>query len=156
MISVQAIQVLSVWATGILAGVLCGSWWGQVLSQEDATWEFFCRVHQSQNRTYGKFVPPLMIVSLLAVGGWLGMVVAFARTPAYLGFVGTAFTLLLAGVASTLVVNVPINKRIDRASATDTPPEWEGWRRSWNRGHVFRAIAAMIALLCLVQCLVAY
>ncbi|HEY3997727.1 MAG TPA: DUF1772 domain-containing protein [Candidatus Xenobia bacterium] len=153
MLMVQGVPLLAVWVTGTLAGIFCGTWWGQILAAQDARPEFFVTVHQSQNATYGRFVPVLMGLALLSVGGWLAMLVRFFPDPHQTVPVGVAEGLLLLSVVSTLVVNVPVNKMLDAWSPSQPPDGWAASRRRWNAGHVARAVFTTVAFLCLILCL---
>ena len=56
--------------------------------------------------------------------------------------------LLIFGIAVTLIVEVPINKRIASWTSTTIPPNWMELRDRWLKFHNVRSGAGLLAFAC--------
>ena len=52
----------------------------------------------------------------------------------------------------TMAFNVPLNNRLDAASAQDLAPIWSEYLRSWTAWNHVRSIAGMVSILVLSWC----
>lgn len=106
--------------------------------------EHHVAVEQGLVRTFGRFMPVAMPLSLLAVIAWAssaGTLVAWLAVAAW-GL----------GLVTTVIVNVGINARTARADASTVEQEkWRAMRGRWEFFQGFRswAFVASFALICL-------
>ena len=91
--------------------------------------------------------PPFMIL-FFGTAAACGAVVAFQATQSPVRVAGAAA--YLAGLASTMVVNVPLNNRLSSSDGGRPDRLWNSYQRSWNPANHIRAalsIAGAIGLL---------
>ena len=80
MLVLQSLQVLATWLTGIIAGVLCGAWWGQILSSGDRDATFFTTLStRTSSEPTENSMPMLMALAVLGVAAWLGITLSLCR-----------------------------------------------------------------------------
>lgn len=149
-LSVIAITAaLSTGLTGLVAGALLfGS---SVISRAERNLDgtFWLRLHQAMNRTADPLMPRLAVASAVASTGYLAMLVVRAE-PVTITLGALAALGVLAGIVSSVSVNVPLNRRIDSWSAAAPPPELGAVRRRWTRFHVFRGATSFFGFACTV------
>lgn len=94
------------------------------------------------------FVPVLLALGPLAVavvvwvnlsGSGTGMVWIWIATGLY----------LLGVLGVTMIGNVPLNNRLDRAA--DAPAVWATYQRPWTRLNTLRTVASALASFCYLQ-----
>lgn len=71
-----------------------------------------------------------------------------AATPGVLRWVAVA--LIVATVAVTLVVNVPINRQTAQWNPLNPPPDWQLLRNRWERFQAIRSMLLLLGFSCLV------
>jgi uncharacterized membrane protein len=147
MVTVLSLMVM---ATGLVAGVFYGF--------SDFVMRSLGAIPQAQgsaamvsiNRVIlrASFVPMLLALGPLsiAVAVWAYL----SGTDVAMAWVWVASGLYLVGVLGvTIVGNVPLNNRLDRA--VDASAVWAGYRRPWTRLNSLRTVAAALASMCYLQ-----
>lgn len=134
---------LHLFAAGVLTGNELGTW--AVVHPAIQRLPFAEEVHAEQEvtRRYGRFMPALMLITIVS-----GFVLAE-------GVDGTPGSLALAGsicfaamLALTLVGNVPLNVRTLRFTETDPPEQWRAARPRWDRLHATRIALDVAGFTC--------
>jgi hypothetical protein len=102
--------------------------------------EHHLAVEQGLLRTFGRVMPVLMTLSMgLAVGN--ASISGGNGGPVIFRWLGAA--LLVAALASTVAVNVPINLATGRWDAHQPPPDWKSTRNRWE---FFQAVRSWLLL----------
>jgi uncharacterized membrane protein len=90
------------------------------------------------------FMPVFFGTALLCLG--IGIYGLAEWTPASLWLVGGGAAYLFGSIAVTMVWNVPLNNRIDRADpAADNAALWADYLARWTRWNHVRTIASLAA-----------
>ncbi|MGV9775072.1 anthrone oxygenase family protein [Streptosporangium sp. NPDC003464] len=133
----RAVQFAALAATGLLMGILAG---GVLTAQAMAGQP--ANVYAAVARpTHLTFAFPMMAIMLVAVVATAALLIT-QRQP----IIAIAFLLLLVAVATTLVVNVPLNgQMISEWPAHGIPPDWTQIRDRWNAWHLFRTAVSIVA-----------
>lgn len=133
----------------LLTGFMAIVQWSLVPAQNRLDGPAYAVLEQGMNRVLERLTPALMIAGLVAGA----LTVAFALpaggprpwlTAAAVGGLGVM-------VASTLVVNAPVNHAIDGWDAAAPPSNWAVLRDRWEAGHAFRSYVGLLALACAVS-----
>jgi uncharacterized membrane protein len=103
----------------------------------------FVQLHQGRERVHARVMPVLANLALLATLGALYL----------LRGQGVRFVLVLASTLAlltlilvTLVVDLPINRRMHTWSSAEAPENWVAERDRWLRFNDIRTIASVVAL----------
>lgn len=130
----------------LLVGNEVGTWAVIHPALSTLPFEANLRPEQAIVRRYGRFLPAVMLLTLAS-----GVVVLSLRPESL------SFTLTLAGVvclgamlAVTVAGNLPINRRILRATLDTPPPAWWELRRRWDRLHAARVLLDVAGLALLI------
>lgn len=138
------LAVFSVVATGLIAGTMLGS--GIQLftyrSLPEASWTL---QHQAMDALFSRVMPPAFITTVIALVAIA--VLAFSPTR---WFFAIAALLVIATIAVTIAVEVPINKAIATWTAGAAPSNWMVLRDQWLRFHWIRTATGVLAFLCAV------
>jgi uncharacterized membrane protein len=139
------IQIFSLCAV-ILTGIVAGSMFGAGLSLyssrklPEAAWT---RRFQLEDSLFAKVMPPLSQAQLLC------LVVSLFLTHGTSQVVwGVATVLSVAVLAISIGLEVPLNKEIQLWTPGAAPAEWMTIRDRWLWNHLYRAIAAVSAFVC--------
>ncbi|MGQ0660722.1 anthrone oxygenase family protein [Sphingosinicella sp.] len=90
------------------------------------------------------FMPVFFGTALLAAG--LGVFGLVRWTPASLWLIGGALAYLVGSIVVTMVWNVPLNNRIDRADpAADNEALWRHYLDRWTLWNHVRTVACLVA-----------
>jgi hypothetical protein len=103
----------------------------------------FVQLHQRRERVHARLMPLLVTLALLATlgaaSGW--------RAPQARVYLTLASGLaVLVVIVVTLVVDVPINRRIQRWLPDAPPDNWMALRERWMRSNDIRTVASVAAL----------
>jgi Domain of unknown function (DUF1772) len=107
----------------------------------------FVPLHQRRERAHARLMPPLVTLALLAT---LGVALSWGEQPARLWLTFASGLAILVVIAVTLVVEVPLNRRIQRWRPDAPPDNWRTLRDRWMRSNDLRTVAAVAALALLV------
>src|SRR5262245_65121718 len=90
-------------------------------------------------------MPAALIFSLRLL-----IVLARQRRGAFFFLALTSFVLMIAALAITLAVNVPIDNDISQWTPSSLPADWTATRDRWEAYHTIRTFASLAALGCAV------
>jgi uncharacterized membrane protein len=107
----------------------------------------FTQLHQRRERVHARLMPPLVTVALLAT---LGVAYSWRAPQARLYLTLASGLAVLVVIVVTLVVEVPLNRRIQRWLPDAPPDNWRTLRERWMRSNDLRTVASVAALALLV------
>jgi uncharacterized membrane protein len=136
------VQIVALFATGLLAGIFFGDRAGNTYARARLTPEGFVAFQREQNRKFAAMMPLPILAAVVASSAWLVMMRNRAGTPEFwLAAAGTAALVLV--VAITRIVNIPINHRVD-AGQGEAIAVRRLWTR-WESAHTVRTVFAVLA-----------
>ena len=142
---VKLAQFLNIMLYMLVAGVMWGTWLslGRTMTRYDATTFLADGKHMIDN------LATVMAVLMVSAGvvGLVVVVVLFRRrstAAAWLAVVGVL--LLVAVIAVTLAVEVPIDNKIKTWTPTTLPSDWQDIRARWAAFHTLRTFLSLAAV----------
>ena len=130
-----ALELTSLLVVGWVAGAELGSWCCVQPVVARLPYEQYVAAEQGMLRTFGRVMPrlmPLSVVLAIALA-----TVSWSERPGILWLRMAAAICLAITVATTLMVNVPINTRTAGWRVTGDASEWRAMRDRW---HAFQGI----------------
>jgi hypothetical protein len=103
----------------------------------------FVQLHQRRERVHARLMPLLVTLALLAT---LGAAYSWRAPQVRLYLTLASGLAVLVVIVVTLVVDVPINRRIQRWLPDAPPDNWRTLRDRWMRSNDIRTVAAVAAL----------
>jgi hypothetical protein len=107
----------------------------------------FVPLHHRRGRAHARLMPLLVTLALLAT---LGVALSWGEQSARLWLTLASGLAILVVIAVTLVVEVPLNRRIQRWRPDAPPDNWRTLRDRWMRSNDLRTVVAVAALALLV------
>lgn len=109
-----------------------------------------------QQRLYRSFATVGGVVEIGAILS-TGALAWLVRNPASLGLAAGALACLAVAFAGVWIgVMAPINRQVAGWNLAAVPPDWQRWRRRWDRGHAIRFGLHLIGFGLLVALVVFY
>ena len=141
-------QFVTLLLYSLVVAVFWGTWLGLSRSLADLSPATFLEVGRTMIGNLGGAMRILMPSTLLAT---TALVVVLARRHETFAttFGALALVLLVAAMAVTLLVNVPIDLQIRSWTTETLPPAWEATRDRWEFYHVTRTAVSLAGLACL-------
>lgn len=136
--SIYAISIaLSLLASGLYAGLCFGIAFNPGLASMSPN--AYVSYWQAANRDYGRFMPPLFVVGMLASSAVVAL--SFKEDLIVLITSIVAAVALLAGIILTITILVPLNVLAD-SWVGSIPDSWSQHRNNWRRYHMIRTVIA--------------
>jgi hypothetical protein len=134
---VEGVQFVALLLTALSMGVHFGTWLTEGPLRDTQSGALFIEVHKGRDRVVARIMPLLGSASLI----FLALGVFLVRA------VPAAFILSLAGLLLcigdmliTVLVNVPINGKVQGWQPDSPPLEWTLLRDRWERFHGIRSL----------------
>jgi hypothetical protein len=142
----EVILALPLALIGIIAGIY---WCAEIHDHRIAqlTAEQYAAMHQMRDLTFTKVMPPLRLVSLLAVAAALALALA-PGWPRWLGVLVIACG--IADVVVTLRLQVPLNHEVQSWRTTAIPAHWQRVRDRWASQHRLRLALGTLSYVALI------
>jgi uncharacterized membrane protein len=144
------LEILALLAVGWVAGAETGSWFGIQPIVAKLPYDQQVYLEQAMLKTFGRIMPVIMPFSAVVVI----LLAIFSRNESsvvmWLRFVAVACIVIT--IASTLIVNVPINNLTAKWEMTQTLESWTQIRTKW---HFFQGLRGGLFLLSFVLLIVA-
>jgi uncharacterized membrane protein len=141
-------QFISLLLYSLVVAVFWGTWFSLSRSMAALSAATFLEVGRTMIANLGGPMRLLMPGAVLAT--LVLIVVAARRHEKVAATLGTlALLLLLAAMAITLLVNVPIDGQIHSWTTATLPPTWEATRDRWEFYHATRTFVSLAGLACL-------
>lgn len=100
------------------------------------------QVERGLVRTFGRVMPALMTLSLVAVIAWASL-----GPTAPLALRAVAVSLWAFGLLTTILINVRINTATARWVPEESPDRWRAMRQRWEMFQAIRSWAYLISFL---------
>jgi uncharacterized membrane protein len=139
------VRVIAIACIGVLAGIYLGHRAGAHYALELVEPGSFIQFQQIIHVHYVKFMPPLVIVALLAAVSWLVSVRARPRSTEFL-LVAVSALAIAAIAALTRLVNVPLNDALMTWNPAAPPLDLRAQWAPWEQVNTIRVWLALIAL----------
>jgi len=143
--AVEVVRFVALVLTALSTGVHFGTWLTEGPIRRTKSGALFIEVHQGRDRVAARVMPILGNAAII----FIAVCVFFARAvPA--GFILSLIGLLLvtANMAITLIVNVPINRKVQTWHADAPPDEWKRLRDRWEKFHSMRTFLIVSGFTC--------
>ena len=92
-----------------------------------------------------QFLMPAAILSIVPV-----LVISFRERPRTFYITLAGFVFFIVALLVTLIVEVPIDNRIQTWTSATLPENWQQLRDRWEKFHVLRTAASVIGLFLLL------
>ena len=141
------VRILALVVTGIFAGILFGDWAGASRVRPTLPAGCFIQFQQGLHTHFVKLMPVLIITSILAnaLAAWLTR----GSNKVSAACFGIGALAILAVLAMTRAVNVPINEALMTWSPENPPPDlWQTWAR-WEWIHTIRTVISVLTFILL-------
>lgn len=134
---IKLVQYTALLLTALSMGVHFGTWLTEGPLRETRSGALFIEVHQGRDRVVARVMPILGSASLV----FLALTVFLVRTvPAAFALSLAALVLCIGDMFVTLLVNVPINGKVQSWTPDAPPAGWMLLRDRWERFHSIRAL----------------
>jgi uncharacterized membrane protein len=145
---VKLVQFVTLLLFSLVTGVFWGTWFSLSRSMVSLTAPTFLEVGHTMIGNLGGPMSVLMPAAVLS--GIIATGLLFRRRHTHsAGFALASVLLLLAAMAITLAVNVPIDRQIQSWTLVTLPPDWTAIRDRWEFYHGLRTLVSLVALSCL-------
>jgi uncharacterized membrane protein len=143
------VQLVSVFTTGLLAGIFFGDRMGNSYARPKLPPSAFVTFQQVQNVRFARMMPLPILAALVSDAMWLVLLRGHMDTRSF-GLVAGGTLALFLALAITRVVNIPINNRLARWSPASPPSDFTGTWERWERFHTVRTILAVLSFALMV------
>ncbi|MDP9049698.1 MAG: DUF1772 domain-containing protein [Acidobacteriota bacterium] len=141
-------ELLSIFLCALVAGMFFGPWAALSISMKTFKPEAFLAIVDRMNRNMGPLMTVLMPACLAAIVPVL--LLSYRGLPRVFYLNAIAFVLLLAALAVTLIVEVPIVKQVVTWTISTLPANWQRLRDRWSSFHVIRVAAGLVSFVLLL------
>jgi uncharacterized membrane protein len=141
-------ELAAIMASALVAGVFWGPWVGLTRSIAGFDPQVFLAIGERMNRNLGPLMRVLIPASLLLTV--LVLVLSVGDRPVAFALTLAGFALFVLALVVTLVVEVPIAKRIATWTVATLPGDWQRQRDRWASVHVVRVASGIVGLALLV------
>jgi uncharacterized membrane protein len=132
----------------LVAGVFWGTWFSLSRSIASIRAETFLDIGHTMIGNLGGPMSLLMPAAIVSVGVVAALLYRRGRSTAA-GLAGLALILLIAALAITLSVNVPIDSQIAKWTPGTLPADWQAIRDRWEFYHGLRTFLSVAGSGCL-------
>ncbi len=142
---VKLAQFLAIMLYVLVAGVMWGTWLslGRTMTRYDATTFLADGKHMIDNLAV---VMAVLMISAVVVG-LVAVFLLFRRRSTTAGWLALAGLLLMVAViAVTLSVEVPIDNKIKTWTTATLPSDWQDIRAQWAAFHTLRTFLSLAAV----------
>lgn len=143
MSALVVVRIIAVFSTGLIAGILFGDRMGNTFARPELAPGSFIRFQQIQNVHFARMMPFPIVAAILASVVWLVLIRSRAGTPSFV-FLALGTVAVIAAVAITRVVNIPINDQLVNWSASAPPPDLVSIWARWEKAHTIRTVLAVL------------
>ena len=135
------LRVVSLVSAGLLAGIFLGHRAGLHYAVTELSATSFVQLGQTIYIHYIKFMPPLVLTALVSSVLWLILVRSEWRMAEF-WLVAIAACGIVAILAVTQTVNVPLNNELMTWSVASPPPNAQQLWAPWERANTVRCVLA--------------
>jgi uncharacterized membrane protein len=147
-VKIRAAQTTTIVLFALVMGVFWGTWFSLSRTMNQLSAETFLAVGHEMIQNLGAPMAILLPLSLLSALVTLALLWPRRRAAAFWWLLA-GFLLMVAALVVTLVVEVPIDNRIQTWTAATLPGDWRSIQSRWELFHTIRtflSIAAVVAV----------
>jgi uncharacterized membrane protein len=147
-VKIRAAQATTIVLFALVMGVFWGTWFSLSRTMSQLSAETFVAIGHQMIQNLGVPMAILLPLALLSALVTLALLWQARRTVAFWWLL-TGFLLMVAALAITLVVEVPIDNQIKTWTAATLPGDWRSIQSRWELFHTIRtflSIAAVVAV----------
>ena len=143
--TVEIVQFVALVLTALSMSVHFGTWLTERPIRRTQSGALFTEVHQGRDQVAARVMPILgnAAIIFLALGAFFAREVPRAFTLSLAGLV-----LVVSNMLVTLIVNVPINRKVQTWKPDSPPDEWKSLRDQWERFHSIRTLLIVSGFIC--------
>jgi uncharacterized membrane protein len=144
-VKIRAAQATTIVLFALVMGVFWGTWFslGRTMSQLSA--ETFVAVGHQMIQNLGMPMAILLPLALLGALITLALLWRGARAAAFWWLLA-GFLVMVAALAITLAVEVPIDNQIKTWTAATLPGDWRSIQSRWELFHTIRTFSSIVAV----------
>jgi hypothetical protein len=145
MLALRLLDILNVSLAALVSGIFWGPWLALTRSMRTFPPAVFLEIVHRLDKNLGGVMGVLYPVALLSFVPVLVLDLVFGCRAAFvLAFL--AFALFVLALVVTMVVEVPIVKRIRGWSVDAMPPDWQSLRDRWVSFHLLRVVPGIVGV----------
>jgi uncharacterized membrane protein len=147
-VKIRTAQATTIVLFALVMGVFWGTWFSLSRTMNQLSAETFIAVGHQMIRNLGVPMAILLPLALLSALVTLALLWPGVRAAAFWWLLA-GFLLMVAALAITLVVEVPIDNQIKAWTAATLPGDWRSIQSRWELFHTIRtflSIAAVVAV----------
>ncbi|HTE29679.1 MAG TPA: DUF1772 domain-containing protein [Chryseolinea sp.] len=137
----MVLEILALVSVGWVSGAEIGSWFGIQPIVSRLPFEQQLNLEKSMLQSFGKIMPVLMPFSALVV--ILLAILSAADASHIFSLHVVAAVCIAITIGTTLIINVPINKRTAKWGLDDNFEKWSMMRKRW---HFFQGVRGILFL----------
>ena len=137
----MVLEILALVSVGWVSGAEIGSWFGIQSIVSRLPFEQQLNLEKSMLQSFGKIMPVLMPFSALVV--ILLAILSAADASHIFSLHVVAAVCIAITIGTTLIINVPINKRTAKWGLDDNFEKWSMMRKRW---HFFQGVRGILFL----------
>jgi uncharacterized membrane protein len=141
-------ELSSIVLSALVTGVFWGPWVALSRSIGTFTPDVFLAIVNRLSRNIAPVMTILMPATLLSMVPVLFL--SFSERPKAFYLTSVGFALFLLALLVTVIVEVPIVKRIETWTVSTLPGNWQQLRDRWQVFHVVRVVASVAGLVVLL------
>jgi uncharacterized membrane protein len=141
------VRVVAVVCAGLLAGIYFGYRTGDYYALQKLSPSNFVQFQRVVHVHFGRFMPPLALITLLAALAWLVMVRSQKRSAEFWLIAASTCGIVLIAVM-TRAVNVPLNNQLMTWDIAAPPSNLREIWAPWDRVNTIRTFVAAVVLIC--------
>jgi uncharacterized membrane protein len=144
---VRVVQATTIVLFALVMGVFWGTWFSLSRTMDQLSAPTFLTIGHQMIHNLG--TPMAILLPLALLNALVGLALLWPQGPtARFWWLAAGFLLLVATLAITLAVEVPIDRQIQAWTAATLPADWRSIQARWERWHTLRtflSIAAVVA-----------
>ncbi len=138
-------QAVTIVLFALVMGVFWGTWFSLSRTMDQLSADTFVAVGHQMIRNLGTPMAILLPLSLLSALITLALLWPHRQAAAF-WWLAAGFLLMVAALAITLAVEVPIDNRIQAWTAATLPADWRSIQARWERWHTIRTFTSIAAV----------
>jgi uncharacterized membrane protein len=128
----------------LVMGVFWGTWFSLSRTMDQLSGDTFVAIGHQMIRNLG--VPMAILLPLALLSALVTLVLLWPDRSAAWWWLAAGFMLMLAALAITLAVEVPIDNKIETWTAATLPGDWRSIQSRWELWHTIRTFASIAAV----------
>jgi uncharacterized membrane protein len=142
---IRVVQATTIVLFALVMGVFWGTWFSLSRTMDQLSAPTFLTVGHQMIHNLG--TPMAILLPLALLSALVGLALLWPQGhPAGFWWLLAGFLLMVAALAITLAIEVPIDRQIQTWTAATLPADWRSIQARWERWHTVRTFASIAAL----------